>query len=88
MYADRITGSMQRAIDEVSHACQIQLNYNQKHHIKPISISKPIRDRLIAQVTEPKIIPFDPTNLTADDKQKMKKTLKKKNVIGRQKFKL
>ena len=82
MYADRTTGSMQQAIAEVTRRRQIQLDYNQKHHLKPKSISKPIRDRLIAQIAEPEVKPFNPTNLTADDKQKLKQTLKKKMLLA------
>ncbi|MBI4058647.1 excinuclease ABC subunit UvrB [Candidatus Microgenomates bacterium] len=46
MYADHITGSMQRAIDEVERRRKIQLEYNKRHHIIPQSIKKPIREKL------------------------------------------
>ncbi len=49
MYADKITGSMARAIDEVKRRRDIQLKYNQTHKITPISISKPIREKLVEQ---------------------------------------
>ncbi len=47
MYADHMTGSMQRALDEVKRRRKYQLAYNRKHHITPVSISKPIREKLI-----------------------------------------
>lgn len=46
MYADKITNSMQRAIDIVERRRKIQLAYNKKHHIIPQSIIKEIKKRL------------------------------------------
>jgi len=43
MYADRITDSMRRAMDETSRRRGIQTEYNRKHGIKPASIQKEIR---------------------------------------------
>ncbi len=42
MYADRVTGSMQRTIDETNRRRTIQAAHNKKHGITPISISKAI----------------------------------------------
>jgi excinuclease ABC subunit B len=78
MYADKITGSMAQAISEVERRRKIQLDYNRKHQVKPRSISKPIRERLLKpapEISEPK---FNPDALTADDKEKLKKQIKKK----------
>lgn len=47
MYADRITGSIQRALDEVRRRHKYQLAYNKKHSITPKSVVKPIREKLI-----------------------------------------
>lgn len=47
MYADKVTGSMQRALDEVTRRRAYQLEYNKKHHITPRSVEKPIREKLI-----------------------------------------
>ncbi|HJY98978.1 MAG TPA: excinuclease ABC subunit UvrB [Patescibacteria group bacterium] len=47
MYADKITGSMQRALSEVKRRRQYQLKYNKKHGITPKSIQKPIREKLM-----------------------------------------
>lgn len=57
MYADKTTDSMQAAIDEVSRRRAIQLEYNQKHNITPVGITKRVRDKLSNRPEEVPEIP-------------------------------
>ena len=44
LYADKITGSMQRAIDETDRRRAVQVAHNKKHGIIPTSITKGVKD--------------------------------------------
>jgi excinuclease ABC subunit B len=44
MYADKVTGSMQRAMDEMSRRREIQVQFNKDNNITPKSIVKDIKD--------------------------------------------
>ncbi|MCD6167921.1 MAG: excinuclease ABC subunit UvrB [Caldisericia bacterium] len=44
MYADNITESMRKAIDETNRRRKIQMEYNKKHGIKPETIRKAVKD--------------------------------------------
>ncbi len=77
MYADQVTGSMERAIKEVKRRRQVQLKFNKSHHITPQSISKPIREKLIEQEVEEikngleELDKIDTDQLTPQDRKKL-----------------
>jgi excinuclease ABC subunit B len=50
MYADKITDSMRRAIDETNRRRKKQDDYNREHHIEPVGIIKGVYD-LTARLT-------------------------------------
>src|SRR5690606_23134314 len=52
MYADVITGSMQRAIDETNRRRKIQMEYNEKHGITPETVRKRVHEVIRAERVE------------------------------------
>ena len=82
-YADQVTGSMQRAMDESSRRRRMQLEYNEKNNITPESIRKNIENILGSvyeadYVTVPTIAEESGKYLTPDIIQDMIKDLEKK----------
>ena len=54
LYADRVTGSMQRAMEETARRRERQAIYNKKHGIKPATIVKQVADIMEASYPAPK----------------------------------
>jgi excinuclease ABC subunit B len=44
LYADRVTGSMQRAMEETERRRQKQIDHNTKHAITPVGVTKSVQD--------------------------------------------
>lgn len=76
MYADKITDSMQKAMDETARRREIQIAYNKEHGITPRTIQKEVRDVIKATIsseesgTNKKDTP-DLTKLTKKEKEKV-----------------
>jgi len=56
LYADNITKSIKKAIDETNRRRDIQINFNKKHNITPTTIIKPIRKKEV-EIKDIKHIP-------------------------------
>jgi len=75
LYADVMTDSMRRALDETSRRRQTQVEYNELHNIVPQSIVKPIDMSLVAvaeadYVTVPLEVDQEVDNLTPEELRK------------------
>ncbi|MBH1958888.1 MAG: excinuclease ABC subunit UvrB [Flavobacteriia bacterium] len=49
LYADKITGSMQKAIDETNYRRKKQMEYNEKHGLVPTALNKKISEILVGR---------------------------------------
>ena len=69
MYADNITLSMRKAIDETNRRREIQMAYNEEHGITPQTIIKDIRDSISAkkEVVDDDIVEIEETANINDD---------------------
>ena len=52
MYGDKITDSMQKAIDETNRRREIQMAFNQEHGIVPKTILKPVHEVMHSKETQ------------------------------------
>ena len=62
MYADKITKSMQKAIDETKRRREIQQKYNEEHNIIPKTIKKGVRDIIEATIVAEEEICYEIDN--------------------------
>jgi len=73
MYADTITDSMAKAIEETKRRRAIQMKYNEEHGITPTTIKKAVRD----VITINRKLEEAKDNLTRDPESMDEKTLRK-----------
>jgi excinuclease ABC subunit B len=64
MYADSITGSMKRALEEVTRRREYQLLMNKKLGITPKPIKKPIREKLVDREVEAASLAMEDRDIT------------------------
>jgi len=90
IYADQITKSIKAAIAEIERRRKYQQAYNKKHHLKPKTIYKPLREKIVAETADfilgdkkkdysriNLLEKIKPENLTPYDKQKIIKKLRR-----------
>ncbi len=74
MYADTVTESMRRAIDETNRRRRLQMEYNEKHGITPQTIRKSVRDIIeISKTVEDK----DSAAMSVSERERLIKHLTK-----------
>ncbi len=88
LYADKITGSMERALKEIDRRRAYQVEFNKKNNITPTSIQKKIRDRLVELEVEaetridPIMNDMDISSMTPMDKKKWVTRMKREMKIA------
>lgn len=81
MYADTITDSMRIALDETNRRRDIQMKYNEEHHITPQTIQKAVRDLIsISKVIAKEELRFekDPESMSRQELEKLIAEVQKK----------
>jgi excinuclease ABC subunit B len=82
MYADKVTDSMQKALDETSRRREKQMAYNEEHHIVPKTIKKEVRDVIRATMAAEDTEKYDSKSkaiekLSKKDKEKVIEQMEK-----------
>lgn len=75
MYADQITKSMRKAIDETKRRREIQMAYNKKHGIQPKTIQKAVRDVIEATKVAEEPASYELTRTSKKNRQQLIKEL-------------
>jgi len=80
LYADRITQSMKKAMDETDRRRRIQQDYNIKHHITPQTIKKKIQDG-VGNMFDGSLSVYDIQGVKDKTSEQLKKFSEKPNKI-------
>lgn len=86
LYADKITNSIKVSTEEIKRRREQQLEYNKKHNITPITVFKPVREKIVERAEEDYMSfdkmrrDFDITALDTLDVESMTPMDKKKTV--------
>lgn len=76
LYADKITGSMRRAMDETARRREIQEKYNEDHGIIPMTVHKDVRDVIRATEVVEKEANYNP-KMSRKEKEKLMQKLER-----------
>ena len=76
MYADTITDSMRKAIDETERRRRIQQKYNEEHGITPTTIKKAVRDLIAISKAVENPHDADTKDPESTDEKELKKLAK------------
>ena len=85
LYADEVTDSMRRAIDETERRREIQMEYNRKHDIEPRTIEKGLQNTIDEEIQSwkkrveepPKAAETEADYVTADQIDELEKKMEK-----------
>lgn len=86
MYADQITGSMKRTIEETNRRRNVQNKYNSDHNITPVTVIKPVKDLIettIVTEVESSVAADNRADYATKKKEKRKLTNKDKEALIR-----
>lgn len=84
MYADQVTGSMKRTIEETNRRRKVQEQYNRDHNITPVTVLKPVKDLIettIVAEAESAVAADNRAGYETKTKEKQKLTNKDKKAL-------
>jgi excinuclease ABC subunit B len=84
MYADRVTGSMQQAIDTTDKRREIQMAYNQEHGITPAGIKKALSERMQAEeaAETADVKPLEIKDIPKDERKRLLEDLTRQMMMA------